>query len=210
MRLDLSEDVVRDVLAQAAASVGPMIREVLGSPDPVLAELGAICSHGAPRQPLHADTRLAPDDAGGAVLLTAFVALQDVDETMGPTTFLPGTHTDAWAHAALGSPDEKTELLLRRAGPRRRLGTMRAGGCTLYDSRLLHAGGANRCAARAGGDDGEGTAGDDGAGARWLLYAGFCRTRTAARDLRGDLFEELQRGVPTLSDFVHTAANPGT
>ena len=75
--------------------------------------------NGAPRQPLHADT----PRSDAPVLLTAFLALQDIDEDMGPTTFLPGTHADAEAHAALSSPTEKAKLLSQG----RRLGDMPEG-----------------------------------------------------------------------------------
>ena len=139
LKLDLTS-VVSDALSEALqAGLTPLIRSALdGDEDPVLAELGAIYStDGAARQPLHSDTRRTD---GSAQLVTAFVALQDVHESMGPTTLLPGTHRDAGAHAALRSPELKADLL--RTHPIR-IGTAAAGGCILYDSRLLHAGGAS-------------------------------------------------------------------
>lgn len=180
MRLAL-EPALTAALTEAASTIGPMLREVLDCADPFLAECGALMStDGAPRQPLHADTHRS----AAPVLLTAFIALQDIDEEMGPTTFLPATHEDESAHAALRSPEEKAALLARG----RRVGTMPAGACTLYDSRLIHAGGANRSPR-----------------ARWLLYAGWCPSRSMARELRGEMFAELQSRVPTLSDFVPRA-----
>ena len=187
LKLALSP-VVSTALAEVLTSIAPLVRgaflnhveptECDTHEEPVLAELGAIRStQGAPRQPLHSDTRRA--DA--PVLLTAFVALQDVEESMGPTTFLPGSHRDERAHAALGHAGQKAEFL--RSCPSR-LGVMPAGACTLYDSRLLHAGGAN----------------SDTRG-RWLFYAGFAPSRVVMRELRGDQYEPLQRASHTLSQL---------
>ena len=179
LKLELTP-VVRDALAEALVPLAPLIRGSLQSDEePVLAELGAIYStSGAPRQPLHADTRLTE---GRAQLLTAFVALQDVHTSMGPTTFLPGTHRNPAAHAEVNSPLEKAGFL--RAHPIR-LGTMAAGDCTLYDSRILHSGGASH----------------DARG-RWLLYFGFAPSRPVMRELRGSVYEPLQRAAHTLSQL---------
>lgn len=172
------EPPVAEALAELLGTLGPYIRGALGSEEPVLAELGAIRStDGAPNQPLHSDT--SPGDPRR--LLTTFVALQDVDEAMGPTTFLPGTHRDEQAHRALTSAEAKTELL--RTAPVR-LGVMPAGSCALYDSRLLHAGGAN-----------------ESPRTRWLLYLSFGASRQTARALRGDSYPELQRAAHTLSQL---------
>lgn len=178
MKLAL-DPLVAEALGEALdGCLAPTIRDVLGSRDPFLAELGVIRSmNGAPRQPLHADT----PRSDAPVLLTAFLALQDIDEDMGPTTFLPGTHADAEAHAALSSPTEKAKLLSQG----RRLGNMPEGACALYDSRLLHAGGANNSPRP-----------------RWLMYAGFCSSRLVARELRGERYADLQRGIPTLGDLL--------
>ena len=40
----------------------------------------------------HTDTNSAKDPAGEPILLTFFVALQDIDPSMGPTVFMPNTH----------------------------------------------------------------------------------------------------------------------
>ena len=131
LKLEL-EPVVSEPLTEVLGKIAPLLRGAFeGDEEPVLAELGAIFStDGAPRQPLHSDTRRTD---GPADLLTAFVALQDIDQSMGPTTFLPGTHRDPTAHAAVTSPDLKAELLQTHPI---RLGTMPAGACTVYDSRL--------------------------------------------------------------------------
>lgn len=139
----------------------PMLGDVLGD-DAELFELAALVSDpGAPRQPMHPDTtrqKDAPGDGGegasaGGVggegdapaVVTAFVALQDVDEEMGPTVFLPRSQS-AEAHAAFYADDASgstTKAELLRTAPQA-LGLLRTGDASLFDSRLLHAGGANR------------------------------------------------------------------
>eukprot|EP01052_Picozoa_sp_SAG31_P024084 SAG31_NODE_2025_length_6642_cov_6.408681_5_plen_177_part_00 len=60
---------------------------------------------GAARQPLHFDT---PDDISHPrtpLLATCFVALQDIDNDMGPTCMLPRTHNAA-AHQQLPNANE--------------------------------------------------------------------------------------------------------
>ena len=171
------EPVVSSALAEVATVIGPSIRQTFGC-DPYLAEIGAIrATGGAPRQPIHTDT--GPSET--PQLLTTFVALQDVDAAMGPTAFLPGTHRKPEAGAALAEPERRSALL--RRGPMR-LGVMPAGACTLYDSRLLHAGGPNETPH-----------------GRWLLYFSFCPSRELASELRGNGYAELQAHGYTLSDL---------
>jgi ectoine hydroxylase-related dioxygenase (phytanoyl-CoA dioxygenase family) len=90
-------------------------------------------------------------------LLTCFVALQDVSLTMGPTVFLPRTHTApqhaafadeakpvATASASSESLDSPKDALLR--GTKSVVSTLSKGSCAIFDSRLLHCGSANRSA----------------------------------------------------------------
>jgi Phytanoyl-CoA dioxygenase (PhyH) len=137
-----------------------------GFDDPVLYELSTLISDpGSQRQVVHPDNPIlahaggdgASDEgsnnnnnngATAPVLLTCFVALQDVTEDMGPTVYLPGTHTKE-AHKQFfsgddgggGTPSPKDALL--EANPKV-LGLLRRGDCSLYDSRVLHCGSANR------------------------------------------------------------------
>ena len=61
---------------------------------------------------------------------------------MGPTLFLPDTHAEA-AHERFFDEREK-DALLKEAAPARRLGLLNAGDVSVFDSRTLHAGTANR------------------------------------------------------------------
>mmetsp|Transcript_24968 Transcript_24968/g.63335 ORF Transcript_24968/g.63335 Transcript_24968/m.63335 type:complete len:170 (+) Transcript_24968:219-728(+) len=127
---------------------------------------------------MHADTRCFESPE----LLTAFVALQDVSEAMGPTTFLTGTQNPL-AHAAMLDPARKAGLL--GAGPVR-LGQMPAGGSTLYDTRLLHGGGTHTSAL---------------SGRRWLFYATFGKSRAVADEFHGREYAQLQREVHTVASL---------
>ena len=86
-----------------------------------LYELSCLISDkGSSRQVVHPDTPCTADDE--AVLYTCFIALQDIDLTMGPTTWLPGSHTQA-AHDLFkddyvaSSSDESSKDKLLRTTP---------------------------------------------------------------------------------------------
>ncbi len=143
LKLSLEDAQVRRSALRVAAGIAPRVASLLGA-DAELTELGAIVSDpGAAAQPTHPDTPWSEQP----VLLTAFVALQRVARSMGPTRFYPGTHTSA-AHAAFqdSRPGGARERLLERS--RCWAPLLRSGDATLYDSRLLHCGGANESAAR--------------------------------------------------------------
>jgi uncharacterized membrane protein YgcG len=148
--------------------------------DPILYELSTLISDpGSQRQVVHPDNPMVAASASPTssspspspsvpVLLTCFVALQDVTEDMGPTLYLPGTH-NAESHAQFfdttttarstfapspvastatidaaddAIPASPKEMLLSQRTKVRAL--LRAGDCALYDSRVLHCGTANR------------------------------------------------------------------
>lgn len=107
-----------------------------------LYELSCLISDpGSQRQVIHPDNPFGTTD--DPVLLTCFIALQDIDISMGPTVWLPGTHS---RHAHKQFNDEtgengKDELL--RTTPSV-LGALRKGSCAIFDSHVLHCGTANR------------------------------------------------------------------
>ena len=141
---DVIADSLNEVLRESAA--GQTIKALLGKGS-ILYELSCLVSDpGSHRQNLHPDT---PHFEGkAAVLYTCFIALQDVRLDMGPTTWLPGTHT-AEAHEAFqdsnspsdGGESRKDELI--RTAPSV-MGLLPKGCCAIFDSRLLHCGTANR------------------------------------------------------------------
>lgn len=136
---------LRALLAQPR--VRQALAQVLGE-DAELYELAAMVSDpGARRQPVHPDTPFpetrrgaAPEEAAQAlppVVITAFLALQDITPAMGPTVLWSRTHTPK-AHAEWY--EHKSAFLQRSAC---RVGLLSRGDLLLFDSRLLHCGGAN-------------------------------------------------------------------
>ena len=98
---------------------------------------------GAPKQPTHPDNSFVAGQP--AQLYTAFVALQDVEIDMGPTTFLPRTHNDGAKHALFNDEARKPAFL---SGAEYRKGVLRKGEAAVMDSRVLHCGGANNARRR--------------------------------------------------------------
>mmetsp|Transcript_11020 Transcript_11020/g.27104 ORF Transcript_11020/g.27104 Transcript_11020/m.27104 type:complete len:414 (-) Transcript_11020:213-1454(-) len=103
-----------------------------------LYELAAVITDpGSNRQTVHPDL---PYQAK-APLYVIFLALQDVTEDMGPTSFLLRTHTSkANAIFTSGDMDKKDDQLLKS---KCRLSTLKKGDCVLFDARILHCGNAN-------------------------------------------------------------------
>jgi ectoine hydroxylase-related dioxygenase (phytanoyl-CoA dioxygenase family) len=112
-----------------------------------LYELSCMMSDpGSQRQVVHPDTPCASANED-PVLYTCFVALQDVQLDMGPTTWLPGTHTvDNHRlfrdESTPDGQDENNKDKLLRTKPSV-IGLLPKGSCGIFDSRLLHCGGAN-------------------------------------------------------------------
>jgi hypothetical protein len=151
MRLPITHPLVRTALRELlltpptergqAAAPSPLCAafEALAGGDAELWETAAIMSApGCPAQIVHADASWTPYP----LLLTAFVALQPVSRDMGPTRFLPGTHTTA-APAAVVATGDATGLGAK-SPPHSCVGLLDTGDAALYDGRMLHCGGANR------------------------------------------------------------------
>ena len=68
-------------------------------------------------------------------LYTCFIALQDVDDDMGHTLFLPQTHTDhtLWN---VRRQDQETYISSRKAVQ----SNLQTGDVAIFDSRVLHCG----------------------------------------------------------------------
>ena len=110
-----------------------------------LQEMACLISEpGSEAQPMHPDIPYTPVPP----LFAAFVALQDVSIDMGPTVYLPGTHSkeghDAFYAGAesgeRGSTAGNKEYL--RAQPVVR-GVLRKGDCAVYNQQVIHCGSAN-------------------------------------------------------------------
>lgn len=143
------KQALKEILCQS--SVKATIENRLGT-KPALYELASLISDpGSQRQNIHPDNPYIEQsdmDPTEPTLLTCFVALQDVTMEMGPTVWLPGTHTKE-AHAAFKNDSisldddvsPKNKLLQSSKAV---LGLLPKGSCAIFDSRCLHAGSANR------------------------------------------------------------------
>jgi len=103
-----------------------------------------VCDPGAACQPIHPDTNytdVAPQ-------YTVFLALQDIDEEMGRTIFLPGTNTEAvheeYDKHAKSNKYSSTEKERFLAQQKYRQGLLKKGDVAIMDSRTLHCGSENR------------------------------------------------------------------
>jgi hypothetical protein len=93
-----------------------------------------VTTSGAKRQVIHSDTLWSEVPS----LFTVMIALQDTDMTMGPTVFIPESISEEVFTKRVF--DHWTEPL---SGPHL-YSDLNAGDAAIYDSRILHCGGANR------------------------------------------------------------------
>lgn len=141
---DIVSEALNEVLRNSAA--GQTISTIL-TENAVLYELSCLMSDpGSQRQVVHPDTPYI--EGKGPVLYTCFIALQDIRLDMGPTTWLPGTHT-AKAHEAFADTGTGTDNGMSRKdaliqNSKAVLGTLSKGSCAIFDSRCLHCGTANK------------------------------------------------------------------
>ncbi len=102
----------------------------------------------------HTDTNSPSDPPGEPILLTCFIALQDIDPSMGPTVFMPKTHNirshNVFFETGRDSDSTKTETF----SPKNELlcasksivgAPIPKGSCIIFDPRVLHCAGANQC-----------------------------------------------------------------
>ena len=139
MYLPVDEPLVKAALAEMAANLRPLLEPLVGT-DATLHEISCLVADpGSPRQCIHADTIVLPcpqyPDASMAPLYTFFMALQDVEDDMGHTLFLPSTHTDHTLWNVRRSDQER--YIASRPAQRSKLMT---GDVAIFDSRCLHAG----------------------------------------------------------------------
>eukprot|EP00310_Coccolithus_braarudii_P001358 CAMPEP_0183359104 /NCGR_PEP_ID=MMETSP0164_2-20130417/51216_1 /TAXON_ID=221442 /ORGANISM="Coccolithus pelagicus ssp braarudi, Strain PLY182g" /LENGTH=405 /DNA_ID=CAMNT_0025533147 /DNA_START=141 /DNA_END=1358 /DNA_ORIENTATION=+ len=141
-------DALQELLGERSV-LGPLLEEVVGR-NAVFQEIACLISEpGAEQQPLHPDTPFTPTPS----LYAAFLALQDVTVEMGPTLYLPGTHTKEQhtifygGNLAVGRDPVGTrtnpvneEYLASRPV---KFGLLKKGDVALYNQQVLHCGSAN-------------------------------------------------------------------
>jgi len=134
-----------DELLCEGSPMSDVIESTVGGPDAELYEFSCLVSDpGSDRQVIHPDIAHQGKEQQKRTgpLVTCFVALQDIDATMGPSEFLPGTNT-AEAHELLNNPETRDAMLAERPT---KLGLLKQGDCSIFDATTLHAGLANRSA----------------------------------------------------------------
>ena len=136
-------------LLGAGSVLGDLLEEIVG-PKAIFNEVACLISEpSSKRQPIHPDTPYTSTPP----LYAAFVALQDVDIEMGPTVYLPGTHTKE-EHTAFygGDLDRGRDTTGQRQSPiaeeylaskEVKLGLLKKGDVALYNQQVLHCGSAN-------------------------------------------------------------------
>lgn len=130
---------LRELLSDSS-TLSKLLTSTVGD-DAVLYELATLISEpGSPRQPVHPDNPYQSEPP----LLTCFVALQDIHLEMGPTYFLPKTHTAAAHHQfddiTFNDVSNRDAMLAER---RNIAALLNAGDVSVFDSRTMHCGGAN-------------------------------------------------------------------
>lgn len=154
-------------------SLGPLLAEVIG-PSSLFTELSSIVSDpGARQQPLHSDAR----DLAEPGMLSVLIALQPITPAMGGTIVCPGTHCPAGSRLLdrvkpQGSDEVRARAPSYQDAAIEALGGVQtsyeAGSALVYDSRLIHCGGAN-------------CSGVDVGARRRVLVATFAKAKKAPR-----------------------------
>lgn len=192
--VEASEEEGVEVASSSEGSIGGLLSAVCGGDGAPLYELCALVTEpGALRQTVHADT----PHQEHSPLYAAFVALQAVTLEMGPTTFLPRTHTyksGAKERFERGS-DAKAAMLSTAPSS---LAICDAGDAFVFDMRVLHAGAAN-----------EGDPDSAHGGARALFNLTF-RNRAATRSVGhvGSLLARYKSHPPTLAELRRELGGP--
>ena len=115
-----------------------LFKRLLKNESGVFHELSSIIvDPGACAQPLHPDAKYSA--SGLCPVWTVFCALQDIEETMGPTVMLPGSHTQI-AHDHFNSAEQRQSQLDNATFVR---ASLQQGDVAVMDGRCLHYGSAN-------------------------------------------------------------------
>jgi ectoine hydroxylase-related dioxygenase (phytanoyl-CoA dioxygenase family) len=138
------EGLVQQAAAEAASNMAPLLERTVTRAGTMHELSCLVADPGAPRQCIHADTIVLPSpqypDASMEPLYTFFIALQDVEDNMGHTTFIPRTHTPD-AHLLWNRGQKQKDDLI--ASLPAVTSSLKKGDVAIFDSRVLHCGDAN-------------------------------------------------------------------
>lgn len=133
------EGPVQDALKQMmneTEPLGALFKSLLDNKPGPFHELSSIIvDPDADAQPIHPDAKFSIH----CPMWTVFCSLQDIDETMGPTVMLPGSHTKE-AHEQFNTAGTRTAQLANAIFTQ---ATLLQGDIVVMDSRCLHFGSAN-------------------------------------------------------------------
>jgi len=142
--LPVSNPIVRKALKEVLTNIQPLLQETVTLDGRVHEVSCLIADNGAPRQNIHADTIVLPcpqyPNAFMEPMYTFFVSLQDIEDDMGHTQFLPKTHTPE-IHMLWNVDQDKKEMLLKTREVVQ--SKLLKGDVSVFDSRILHCGMAN-------------------------------------------------------------------
>jgi hypothetical protein len=136
---DSESHVLADALQELLGQKGTLrpLYEQLVTLEGEFYELAAVITDpGSDRQQVHPDLPFQKT----APLYVIFLALQDVTEAMGPTTFLSGTHTEKETDTFMDM-NKRDDQLSQAAC---KIATLKKGDAVLFDARILHCGNANQ------------------------------------------------------------------
>jgi len=119
----------------ADGTLRPIYEELVTNSGELYEFAAVITDPGSDRQQIHPDLPHRKE----APLYVVFLALQDITEAMGPTTFLLGTHTHE-ERLKFEDYSQKDEQL---SNSNSRLALLSKGDAVLFDARILHCGNAN-------------------------------------------------------------------
>ena len=131
-------DVMYELLSGDEGSLTMLYEELVTKKGEFYEVAGIITNRGSDRQMIHPDL---PFQVKACPLYVVFLALQDVSEEMGPTSFLLKSHTQKQNDIFFsGNTELKDEQLINANC---RLATLNKGDAVIFDARVLHCGGAN-------------------------------------------------------------------
>lgn len=149
--LPSSSPEVQRGLREALSALRPLLAEAV-TDDGMIHEISSfVADPGSPRQCVHCDTIVLPCPQFPSVsmepIYTCFIALQDVDDDMGHTQFLPRTHTAA-VHEMWNSKGVQGNTPAFVAVHPAVQSNLKKGDVAIFDSRLLHCGMPNKSTKR--------------------------------------------------------------
>ena len=135
-------ECLQEMFGSGSSPLSRLFSDVFDGKDSALHEFSSIISDcGANSQPIHPDSKhdsQENEDSFSQIgpMYTIFLALQDVEQSMGPTLLLPRTNT-AECHEAIKSESRYQEFLVCQEY---RMALLRQGDVAIMDSRCLHGG----------------------------------------------------------------------